>query len=166
QDRFTLTVTPPEADTRDAAQWLAGALAGFIDKPPQAGSRVMAGRNALVRPLGLRTSPPGWPVSSLLSPNSPAAFAGRFPVHRQQVSADGRSAQVVLGADDKHLKFRSCVAVRLVVGGAVEFSLSDRVACTNMFGLLYMAVIATTHRKAIAPAMLAHAVEAALRSRP
>jgi hypothetical protein len=165
QDRFTLAVTPPVADKRDAAQWLAAALAGFIDNAPQAVSRMMVWRNALVRPLGLRTSPLGCPVSSLLSPNSPAAFAGRFPVHRQQVSADGRSAQVVLGADDKHLKFRSCVAVRLLVGGAVEFSLSDRVACTNMFGRLYMAVIATTHRKAIAPAMLAHAVDAALRSR-
>ena len=58
------------------------------------------------------------------------------------------------------------MAVRLLVGGAVEFSLSDRVACSNAFGRLYMAAIATTHRKAIAPAMLAHAVEAALRSRP
>ena len=165
QDRFTLTVTPPPADTRDAAQWLAAALAGFIDNAPQAVSRMMVWRNALVRPLGLRTSPLGCPVSSLLSPNSSATFAGRFPVHRQQVSADGRSAQVVLGADDKHLEFRSCVAVRLLVGGAVEFSLSDRVACTNAFGRLYMALISTTHRKAIAPAMLAHAVDAALRSR-
>ena len=165
QDRFTLTVTPPPADTRDAAQWLAAALAGFIDNAPQAVSRMMVWRNALVRPLGLRTSPLGCPVSSLLSPNSPATFAGRFPVHRQQVSDDGRSAQVVLGADDKHLEFRSCVAVRLLVGGAVEFSLSDRVACTNAFGRLYMALISTTHRKAIAPAMLAHAVDAALRSR-
>ena len=164
QDRFTLTVTPPAKDARDAAQWLAAALAGFIDNAPRAVSRMMVWRNALVRPLGLRTSPLGCPVSSLLGPRAPVCFAGRFPVHREQVSADGRVAQVVLGADDKHLQFRSCVAVRALVGGAVEFSLSDRVACTNAFGRLYMAVIAMTHRKAIAPAMLAHAVEAALRS--
>lgn len=164
QDRFTLTVTPPPpASTRDAPRWLAAALAGFMENAPTAVSRMMAWRNALVRPLGLRTSPLGCPVSSLLSPTSPAIFAGRFPVLRQQVSADGRSAQVVLGVDDKHLKFRSCVAVRLLVGGAVEFSLSDRVACSNAFGRLYMAAIATTHRQAIAPAMLAHAVDAALR---
>ncbi len=165
EDRFTLTVMPPPADTRDAAQWLAAALAGFVDNAPRSVSRMMAWRNALVRPLGLRTSPLGCPVSSLLSPRAPVTFAGRFPVHRERVSDDGRSAQVVLGADDKHLKFRSCVAVRVLAGGAVEFSLSDRVACNNAFGRLYMAAIATTHRKAIAPAMLVHAVEAALRLR-
>ena len=163
QDTFTLTVTPARPSARDATQWLAALLDGFIDNAPQGVARMMACRNALVRPLGLRTSPLGCPVSSLLAPSSPAWFDARFPVHAQDVAADGRGAQVVLGADDKHLVFRSCVRVRLLDGGAVEFSLSNRVACTNLFGRLYMASIAATHRKVIAPAMLAHAVEAALR---
>ena len=84
--------------------------------------------------------------------------------HVQEVAADGRKAQVILGADDKHLVFRSCVSVRLLDDGAVEVSLANRVACTNAFGRIYMALIARTHRKVVAPTMLAHAVDAALRS--
>ena len=112
----------------------------------------------------MRTSPLGCPVSSLLSPSAPLRFDARFPVHSQSVAADGRTAQVILGADDKHLVFRTCVAVRLLDGGTVEFSMANRVACTNWFGRIYMALIARTHRRVVAPAMLAHAVDAALRS--
>jgi hypothetical protein len=125
---------------------------------------MMALRNVLVHPFGLRTSPLGCPVSSLLSPTARGRFAGRFPVHAQSVAADGRTAQVILGADDKHLVFRTCVAVRLLDDGAVEFSMADRVACTHWFGRIYIALIAATHRRVIAPSMLAHAVDSALRS--
>lgn len=162
EDAFTLTLRPPSTRRRDATQWLAALLDGFVDHPPTGVSRMMVLRNALVRPLGLRTSPLGCPVSSLLSASAPTWFDGRFPVLAQRVSAEGRSAEVVLGADDKHLAFRAGVAVRLLDDGLVEFSLADRVACTNVFGRFYMAVIASTHRRVIAPAMLAHAVEAAL----
>ncbi len=161
EDVFALTLRPAAADRRDAAQWLAALLAGFVANPPSGVSRMMVVRNALVRPLGLRTSLLGCPVSSLLSPSAPALFDGRFPVLAQRVSADGRSAQVILGADDKHLCFRTGVAVRVLDDGAIEFSLADRVACLNAFGRFYMAVIAGAHRRVIAPAMLAHAVEAA-----
>jgi hypothetical protein len=164
QDAFTLTVAPGFPSARDAAQWLASALDGFIANPPTGVSRMMLWRNALVRPLGLRTSPLGCPVSSLLATASAGRFAGRFPVHAQAVSTDGRLAQVILGADDKHLVFRACVRVRLLHDGGVEFSLSNRVACTNWFGRVYMAAIAAAHRKVIGPAMLAHAVEHAMRS--
>ncbi len=164
QDAFTLTAMPARAAGRDASAWLAAMLAGFIDNPPQDVSRMMAVRNVLVRPLGLRTSPLGCPVSSLLAPTGPVLFDARFPVHSQHVAADGRSAQVILGADDKHLVFRSCVGVRLLDDGAVEFSLSNRVACNNGFGRVYMALIARTHRQVVAPRMLRHAVDAAVRS--
>ncbi len=164
QDAFTLTVVPAQPAVGDAAEWLAALLAGFMANPPQGVTYMMALRNVLVRPFGLRTSPLGCPVSSLLATSAPTRFDARFPVHSQAVSADGRTAQVILGANDKHLVFRSCVAVRLREGGAVEFSLSDRVACTNVFGRLYMALIASTHRRIVAPALLAHAVDAALAS--
>ena len=164
QDAFTLTVMPAGQPARDASRWLAAALAGFMVNQPVGVSRMMALRNVLVRPLGLRTSPLGCPVSSLLATSAAVRFDDRFPVHSQAVSADGRSAQVILGADDKHLVFRSCVGVRLLDDGAVEFSLADRVACTNLFGRVYMALIARTHRRVIAPALLAHAVAAALGS--
>jgi hypothetical protein len=91
-------------------------------------------------------------------------FDARFPVHSQSVTSDGRTAQVILGADDKHLAFRTCVAVRILDDGAVAFSMANRVACTNAFGRIYMALIASTHRRVVAPAMLVHAVDAALRS--
>lgn len=103
-------------------------------------------------------------MSSLLATASPDRFATRFPVHAQAVSPDGHLAQVILGADDKHLVFRACVRVRLLDDGGVEFCLSNRVACTNWFGRVYMAAIAAAHRKVIGPAMLAHAVEHAMRS--
>ena len=164
QDAFTLAVRPPHATGSDAAAWLAAMLAGFLDNPPRDVARMMALRNVLVHPLGLRTSPLGCPVSSLLGPSSPLRFDARFPVHSQSVAADGRTAQVILGSDDRHLVFRTCVAVRLLDDGAVEFSMANRVACTNWFGRIYMALIASTHRRVVAPALLAHAVDAALRS--
>jgi hypothetical protein len=77
----------------------------------------------------------------------------------QAVSTDGKRAQVVLGADDKHLLFRSCVGVQIVDGNRVEITLGTRVRCKNLFGRVYMAVIDRTHRSYIAPAMLQLAVE-------
>ncbi len=165
EDCFTMTAVPTRSTGGDASEWLAALLDGFVDNPPRAVHRMMALRNALVRPLGLRTSPLGCPVSSLLAPQTHALFDARFPVRAQETDADAGAAQVVLGADDKHLVFRSCVGVRLLRDGAIEFSLSTRVSCTNRFGRVYMAFIAAAHRKAIAPAMLAHAVESALRAR-
>lgn len=164
QDAFTLTVSRAQATGTDACGWLAALLAGFVDNPPRDVSRMMKVRNVLVHPFGLRTSPLGCPVSSLLAPSAPVRFDSRFPVHAQAIASDARTAQVILGADDKHLVFRTCVAVRLLDDGAVEFSMANRVACTNVFGRVYMALIASTHRRVIAPAMLAHAVDAALRS--
>ena len=162
EDCFVLAARP--SAERDAAKWLAALLEGFLDNRPSFVSQLMILRNELVRPLGLRTSPLGCPVSSLLGTGSHSLFAGRFPVHAQEVAADGRTAQVILGADDRHLVFRTCVAVRLRDDGVVEFSLADRVACANLFGRLYLALIASAHRKLIAPAMLRHAVDSALRS--
>ena len=163
EDRFTLAVPSHGLPARDAAAWLALVLDGFLARRPRGVSRMMAVRNLLVRPLGLRTSSLGCPVSSLLSTDDGARFAGRFPVHAAEVAADGRRAQVILGADDKHLVFRSCVAVRLRDDGFVEFELSNRIACRNAFGRFYLAVIDWPHRRFIAPAMLAHAIAATRR---
>jgi hypothetical protein len=165
EDRFTLALAMRGAPALDAASWLAAVLEGFLANRPRGVSRLMAWRNVLVRPLGLRTSPLGCPVSSLLSTSDGPRFAGRFPVHAFDVSADGRTAQVILGADDRHLVFRSCVAVRLQDDGGVEFELSNRIAHRNLFGRFYVAVIDWPHRKFVAPAMLAHAIDAARQSR-
>jgi hypothetical protein len=163
EDHFTLTLSAGElASPASSAQaLLARLLEGFLSNQPAGVTRLMQFRNTLVRPLKLRTSALGCPVSSLLSDAPCDAFAGRYPVLAQQVAADDRSAQVILGADDRHLVFRSCAAVRLLPDGKVEFSLSTRVACKNLFGRVYLAAISRVHRRYITPAMLRNAVDVA-----
>ena len=122
-------------------------------------------RNLLVRPLKLRTSSLGCPVSSLLSTQAPEFFAGRFPVLAQQTDADGHRAQVILGADDRHLSFRSCVGVQITADG-IEVSLGTRVRCSNAFGHFYMALIHGVHQQYVTPAMLRMASQSLSRHHP
>jgi len=135
---------------------LAALLQAFVEHPPAGVGRLMRWRNRLVKPLGLRTAQLGCPVSSLAcegpSRKEPTErFLQRFPVFAQQ--HDAGSAQVILGADDRHLRFRSCVAVR-IEAGQVEISLSTRVACRNLFGRAYMGIVDRVHRHYIAPRLL------------
>ncbi len=158
EDCFTISTVVEKGQTADAL--LGALLEGFLRHPHFGVSRLMALRNILVRPLRLRTSPLACPVSSLASGNSPFLFRGRYPVHLQHVSDDGRTAQVVLGADDRHLAFRSCVAVRMEENdGAAVVSLSTRVYCSNLFGRAYMRLISAVHRRYIVPRLLEAAVE-------
>src|SRR5690606_25159106 len=66
EDMVALTL-PADADGRGADKLLADVLEGFLANRPQGVSWLMRLRNVLVRPLRLRTSPLGCPVSSLLS---------------------------------------------------------------------------------------------------
>lgn len=159
-DNFVLTLPAPSR--LRAEQGLAQVLDGFLQQRPAGVTWLMRLRNVLVRPLRLRTSPLGCPVSSLLSEQRDSLFLGRYPVLDQKIDRDGRRAQVILGADDRHLQFRSCVGVRLLDDGNIEISLGTRVRCKNLFGRFYMAAIAGTHRRYIAPTMLRHAAEFAL----
>jgi hypothetical protein len=84
-------------------------------------------------------------------------FNNRFPVLAQQLSAE--YAQVILGANDKHLKFRSCIAVQQLQTGKWQISLGTRVVYNNRFGRFYMAVIDAVHRLYISPTMLRTAVK-------
>jgi len=68
EDSFELVTGAGEFATTSATAVLAAILDGFLDNRPLGVSRLMALRNAAVKPLGLRTSPLGCPVSSLLSP--------------------------------------------------------------------------------------------------
>ena len=139
-------------------------LAGFVENPPDGVSRLMALRNALVRPAGLRTSPLGCPASSLLSVEAPLRFAGRHPVLVERRSSDGRRVEVVLGADDRHLMFRTCIGVRIGADDRLVCTMATRVRTRNLFGRVYMAAISGVHRRYIAPAMLRHAVDHAMES--
>ncbi|WP_371181526.1 DUF2867 domain-containing protein [Xanthomonas sacchari] len=160
QDSVRLTVPAQALRPLGAHALMTALLDGFLQHPPRGVTWLMRLRNVLVAPLRLRTSPLGCPVSSLLSPQRDQLFAGRFPVLAQATQA--QRVQVLLGADDRHLVFRSCVGVTLRDDGSAELSLETRVACRNRFGHLYMMLIAAAHRRYIAPTMLRAAAEALL----
>ena len=162
QDLTLLTLRSGQCTQRTASALLAEVLDGFLRNPPGGVSRLMALRNRLVAPLHLRTSPLGCPVSSLLSTDRRRLFAGRFPVLDVRVDDDDRSAEVLLGADDRHLRFRSSVRVQFTASGDVRISLGSRVQTHNRFGRVYMALIDAVHRHYVAPALLRRAVEHAL----
>ena len=156
QDTFSLRLQGMATAT--AQDLLADVLEGFLQYRPAGVTQLMRLRNVLVRPLRLRTSPLGCPVSSLLSTAEGPLFLGRYPVIAQKIDADGKRAQVILGADDRHLTFRSCVGVHVTETG-VEVTLGTRVQCRNTFGRAYMAAINGVHHAYVAPAMLRNAVE-------
>jgi hypothetical protein len=79
----------------------------------------------------------------------------------QSIDPRGLHAQVLLGADDRHLRFRTCVGVRMH-GDDVRITLATRVQCRNRFGRAYMASIDLVHRRYVSPALLAMAVDHAL----
>ncbi|GLQ47442.1 hypothetical protein GCM10007862_24930 [Dyella lipolytica] len=158
QDTFLISLFDASLSRLGSRHLLAELLEGFVQSPPVSVSYLMALRNMLVRPLGLRTSRLGCPVSSLLSPQSDNVFAGRFPVREQLADVNDTCCQVVLGANDKHLLFRSCVGVA-IDGNRVDITLGIRVRCKNTFGRMYMKLIDRIHRRYIAPTLLRHAVE-------
>jgi len=157
EDTFRLVLAERQPRHVRASVLLADVLEAFVQHPPGGVSRLMACRNVLVTPLGLRRSPLACPVSSLLAPLDQHVFAGRFPVLDQRIDEDDGFAQVILGADDKHLSFRSCVALR-VVDGRVDITLGTRVRCRNAFGRVYLGLIDRVHRRYISPLMLRAAV--------
>lgn len=159
QDSFSMEMNLADIGGQGlgASELLGRVLDGFLASQPASISRMMAFRNIVASPIGLRTSPLGCPVSSLLSKDHDNLFRGRFPVMAQSVELDGRRAQVILGANDKHLKFRSCVGVELD-GGVARVALGTRVECLNVFGRLYMAAIHHAHMLYVAPTMLRAAV--------
>lgn len=158
QDVLQLTLGRKDVAGTSATLLLSRLLDGFVHHPPSGVSRLMALRNALVKPLGLRTATLGCPVSSLLTSNGPSRFNHRHAVLAQTIDCDDRHAQVILGADDKHLVFRTCLGVQ-VLHDQVTITFGTRVYCTNRFGRLYLAAIRRVHRAYIAPTMLHTAAE-------
>lgn len=86
-------------------------------------------------------------------------FANQYPVLDQRVEQDDMRAQVILGAKDKHLIFRSCVSVDLIGQDSAQITLGTSVKCKNAFGHFYMAAISLVHRKYISPTMLRRATD-------
>lgn len=139
-----------------ATSYMNDLLTAFIEASPASVTCLMQLRNLLVKPFGLRTSRVGCPVSSLLADRAQEYFLNRYPVWGQKINLNNTEVQIVLGADDKHLQFRSVVMVEVKAEGIV-ISLSNRVAYRNLFGQIYMRCIRSIHQKFIVPKMLATA---------
>jgi hypothetical protein len=161
EDTFLLVLHGVARSGRPASALLADVLEGFLKNRSAGVSFLMAVRNLLVKPLRLRTSPLGCPASSLLSQDRQQLFAGKYPVLAQSTGSHD-SVEVLLGADDRHLRFRSSVAVRYV-GDDAHITMGTRVQCRNRFGRFYIAAIDRVHRAYISPRMLSLAVEHAHR---
>jgi hypothetical protein len=159
QDTFMISLNGMNFGDLKATQILELLLEGFLSNAPKGVSRLMMVRNILVRPLGLRTSPLGCPVSSLLSDDRSHLFAKQYPVLDQAIEEDPLRAEVVLGAKDKHLIFRSCVGVEIMKPTRVNVTLGTSVKCKNLFGHFYMSAISYVHRKYISPTMLRRAAD-------
>lgn len=157
-DAFICELHHPCIAARSAGEILDELLTNFTTCPPQSITALMMLRNALVMPFGLRRSRLGCPVSSLKSENASERFAGKHPVLAQYVSNDGCFAEVMLGADDRHLRFRTSVSVQRKEEASVVVSLSSRVACQNLFGKLYMVAIQKTHESYVSPKLLSSAI--------
>lgn len=162
EDAFLLSITEKKFEGYKASQILEIILEGFLLNSPKGVSRLMMVRNILVKPLGLRTSPLGCPVSSLLSDDTNNLFAGQYPVIDQSINDANTIAQVILGADDKHLKFRASVGVEIDPDNNVIITLANRVHTNNIFGKFYMSIIDYVHRNYIAPTMLKRAADYAV----
>jgi hypothetical protein len=164
EDAFQITIAAQEVVGSSASPLLEKLLDGFIHNSPIGVTRLMRIRNLLVSPFGLRTSTLGCPVSSLLSTKRDCLFGGVYPVLEQSTDKDGMRAQVILGANDKHLRFRSCVEVDIHKNGSVTITLGTRVQYRNIFGLIYMGAISLVHRTYVTPTMLRMAIDHAIPS--
>jgi hypothetical protein len=159
EDSFSITVNAKHFKGLNPEQLLEIMLEGFLINSPKGVSKLMMARNIIVKPFGLRTSPLGCPVSSLLSEDTSNLFANKYPVLNQRSNDTCTVSQVILGANDKHLKFRSCIRVEVINDSHIMFSLDNRVHCENFFGRIYMTAIDLVHRHYIAPVMLRRSVD-------
>lgn len=132
-DRFTLGLPVENLTAREAAR-----LA--LEHPPAWVRRLMALRNALVRPFGLKGA------TEKIVPSE--TEIGGFPV----ISAS--DDRVVLGFDDRHLNFRIVIDVRRDRPSGQTLSVMTLVHRNNLLGRLYLAAVMPFH-KLIVRTMLA-----------
>ena len=120
-------------------------IAGLIfQRTPLWVKSLMAARNLLMKPFGLKTS------VRHLAPERKRF--GMFPVLQTGPN------HLVLGLDDKHLDFRIVLEVQPVGDGTASLvTLGTNVKCHNTLGHVYLAVVKPFHRR-IAQAMLAQVV--------
>ena len=130
-DAFRIAITHADLDARHAAEAMVARQARWIEW-------LLALRNLLVRPLGLKTSGATEGVAR--------DMVGIFPVVSQTPE------RLVAGFNDKHLDFRLVVDVASA-GSGRNVTATTLVLTHNWLGRAYLAVILPFHRL-IVPAML------------
>lgn len=124
-DAFAVPLPPGgSADVRELAERAVGEPSPWVD-------RLMALRDALVTPFGLKT------VKALRSRRDADAppRIGLFRIYEQHAD------ELVLGEDDRHLDFR--LSVRCHAGQLVAVTV---VHCHNLLGRSYIRLVAPFHR--------------------
>jgi len=122
-DAFCVAIGAPALDARQAAEKMLGRSPRWI-------RALMALRDTLVTPFGLKTSPPAGTYPDSI---------GIFPVLSQSPS------RLVAGFDDKHLDFRVVVDVA-TAGPGQQVTATTLVLTHNWLGRIYLAVIMPFHR--------------------
>ncbi len=130
-DAYCVAVAAPALDATRAAR-------AMLERPPGWVDGLMALRNRLVAPFGLKTSG---------APEAKAGEAiGLFPIR------SATPERIVLGFEDKHLDFRVVVDVAPAEGGSTVTA-TTLVRLNNRFGRVYLTAIMPFH-KAIVRTML------------
>lgn len=129
-DAYSIAIDGAALDARQAAEKMLASAPRWIEI-------LLALRNFLVAPLGLKTS----------APDEPGArdIIGIFPVVRQ-------TPDRLAGLNDKHLDFRLVVDVASA-GHTQRITATTLVLTHNLLGRTYLAIIRPFHRLVV-PAML------------
>jgi len=130
-DAYCVAVDGVTHDARHAAEKMLSRGPRWIDA-------LLALRNHLVKPFGLKTPPP--------NANASAQSIGIFPVVGETPD------RLVAGFNDSHLDFRVVVDVA-TSGDSQRVTLTTLVLTHNLLGRVYLAIILPFHRL-IARAML------------
>jgi len=123
-DAFCIALAGQALDARQAAERMMGRSPRWVE-------RLVALRNALVAPFGLKTSGAGEPRSK--------GIIGIFPVLSETPD------RLVAGFDDSHLDFRVIVDVSACDDGQ-QVTATTLVRTNNWLGRVYLAVILPFHR--------------------
>ena len=100
---------------------------------------LMALRNLIVRPFGLKHDP------DIAAPGVPRI--GMFPIVSQQ------PAEIALGFDDRHLDFRILVQTEPTGETETSVRLVTLVKRHNLLGRFYLAAIMPFHKRIVATAL-------------
>lgn len=115
------------------------ALARAVFGNPAAWFRaLLALRDAIVRPFGIKTAKQ---IRRDLGSGETSTHIDFLPIMAR------RPGELIVGEDDRHLDFRASVLQRPCGnGGERELVVTTAVHCRNLFGRIYIFVIAPFHR--------------------